>query len=87
MFESLSAKFAGAFSSLRSKGRLKGGDIEEITAEIHTALIDSDVNIDGANNFVSSITNEVNGKLEEINKGTNPAQAVFNIVNDELVKI
>jgi signal recognition particle subunit SRP54 len=87
MFESLSAKFAGAFSSLRSKGRLKGGDIEEITSEILTALIDSDVNIDVANSFISNVTSEVNEKLEDINKGTNPAQAVFKIVNDELIKI
>ena len=87
MFDSLSSKFQGVLSTLRGKGRLRGGDIEEIAAEIKTALLDADVNIDVANNFSNKLISEVNSKLEEINKGTNPAQAVFNVVSEELVRI
>ena len=43
MFDSLSAKFSSAFSSLRGKGRIKAGDLDEITSEIRSALLDSDV--------------------------------------------
>jgi signal recognition particle GTPase len=37
VLESLSSKFSKAFSSLRAKGRLKSGDIEEIASEIRSA--------------------------------------------------
>jgi signal recognition particle subunit SRP54 len=51
MFESLSAKFQGAFASLRSKGRLKSGDIDEIASEIRGALLDSDVALSVVDSF------------------------------------
>jgi signal recognition particle subunit SRP54 len=87
MFESLSTKFAGAFASLRSKGRLKNSDLTDIAAEIKTALLDSDVSLAVADSFVENIVSKANAELEELNKGTNPAQGIFKIVNDELVKI
>lgn len=87
MFESLSAKFAGAFASLRSKGRLKSQDIEEIASEIKAALLDSDVALSVAENFANEIVSKSNSILDELNKGTNPAQSVFNIVNQELVAV
>ena len=55
MFDSLSAKFAGAFSALRGKGRLKAGDLADISAEIKRALLDSDVSIAVAEKFVAKI--------------------------------
>ena len=55
MFDSLSAKFAGAFSALRGKGRLKAGDLADISAEIKRALLDSDVSISVAEKFVAKI--------------------------------
>lgn len=87
MFESLSAKFSGAFSALRNKGRLKSGDLEEIANEIRNALLDSDVALEVANAFAQKVVANSSEKLEEINKSTNPAQYVFQIVNEELVKI
>ena len=87
MFESLTAKFASAFTSIRSKGRLKNSDIAEIASEIKSALLDSDVNIDVANTFVENISRDINSQLDDLNKGTNPSQAVFKVVNDELIKI
>jgi signal recognition particle subunit SRP54 len=87
MFESLSTKFASAFNSLRSKGRLKAADIEEIAAEIKSALLDSDVALEVAEGFTSNIKVEALTKLDEINKSTNPAQSIFNLVNQELTAI
>ncbi len=87
MFESLSNKFAGAFSSLRSKGRIKSGDIEEITADIRIALIDSDVALDVVESFILRISERSLSALDEINKGINPSQAIFTIVNEELTSI
>lgn len=87
MFDNLTAKFSSAFSSLRAKGRLKSGDIEEIANEIQTALLDSDVALDVAQSFVAAITTRSLEKLEEVNKGINPSQAIFTIVNEELTAI
>ena len=87
MFDNLTAKFSSAFSSLRAKGRLKSGDIDEIANEIKAALIESDVALDVAEQFTVRITERSLGKLEELNRGTNPSQAIFAIVNEELTAI
>ena len=72
---------------LRGKGRLKSGDIEEIAAQIRSALLDSDVALEVADNFAAKIIEITSKQLEEINRGTNPAQAVFQNVNTELINI
>ncbi len=87
MFESLSAKFQGAFSSLRSKGRLKSGDIDEIATEIRSALLDSDVSLSVVELFIEQLKIRTGEVLEDLNKSTNPANAVFEIVNSLLVEI
>jgi signal recognition particle subunit SRP54 len=87
VFDNLTSKFSSAFSSLRAKGRLKSGDIEEIANEIRVALLDSDVALDVAQSFVAAITTRSLEKLEEVNKGINPSQAIFTIVNEELTAI
>ena len=87
MFDSLSAKFSSALSSLRSRGRVKASDIEEIVAEIHAALIDSDVALSVADLLCASIKELSLQTLDQINKSTNPANGIFEIVNVELTKI
>ena len=87
MFDSLSAKFSSAFSSLRGKGRIKAGDLDEITSEIRSALLDSDVAVSVVDSFISQIKERALPQLDELNKSTNPSQAIFNIVNEELVGI
>jgi len=87
MFESLSAKFQGAFASLRSKGRLKVGDIEEISNEIRSALLDSDVSLSVVDSFIAELKSRTDAVLEDLNKSTNPANAVFEIVNSLLIEI
>lgn len=87
MLDSLSAKFASAFSSLRSRGRIKAGDIDEIAGEIKTALIESDVAREVAESFVANLKEQSIAVLDQINKSTNPANGIFEIVNTELTKI
>ena len=65
MFESLSAKFQDAFASLRSKGRLKASDIDEITLEIRSALLDSDVAISVVDFFIEQLKIRPNEVLED----------------------
>ncbi len=87
MLDSLSAKFSSVFSSLRSRGRIKEGDIDEIVTEIYAALIDSDVAQEVAASFVERVKQESISALEQINKSSNPAQGIFEIVNSEITKI
>lgn len=87
MFDSLSSKFTSAFSSLRKKGKIKSGDIDEIVLEIQNALIESDVALEVAESFASRIKERSLADLEQVNRGTNPSQAIFDIVNQELTEI
>ena len=87
MFESLSTKFQGAFASLRSKGRLKASDIDEILVDIKSALLDSDVAISVVDSFIEKIRTKTLEEIDNLNKSTNPANAVFEIVNTLLIEV
>ncbi len=87
MFDSLSSKFSKAFSALRSKGRIKSGDIDDICEEIKSALLESDVALEVTDNFISQIKERSIEQLDEVNKGINPSQAIFTIINEELTAI
>lgn len=87
MFDSLSSKFSKAFSALRTKGRIKSGDIDEICLEIRTALIESDVALEVVDSFIERIKVRSLDQLEDVNKGINPSQAIFAIINEELTTI
>lgn len=87
MFDSLSAKFSSALSALRSRGRLKAGDIDEIVAEIRTALIESDVALGVADSLSQRIKELSLATLDQINTSTNPSHGIFEIINGELTKI
>ncbi len=87
MFDNLSSKFSKAFSVFKSKGKIKSGDLQEIADEIRAALIDSDVALQVVDTFIERITTRVSEQLEELNKGINPSQAVFTIINEELTTI
>ncbi len=87
MFDSLSAKFSSAFSALRSRGRIKSSDIDEIVDQIQNALIESDVALEVATSFGSTVKELSLAALEPVNKSTNPSQGIFEIVNTELTKV
>jgi signal recognition particle subunit SRP54 len=87
VFDSLSAKFSSAFSSLRSRGRIKPSDIEEIVNQIQSALIESDVALEVATSFGQTVKDLSLAALDQVNKSTNPSQGIFEIVNAELTKV
>lgn len=87
MFDSLSAKISSALSSLRSRGRIKADDIDEIVGEIRVALIDSDVALSVADSFSQRIKELSLASLDQINTSTNPSKGIFEIVNAELTNI
>ncbi|ASY29175.1 signal recognition particle subunit SRP54 [Candidatus Planktophila lacus] len=87
MFDNLSSKFSNAFSSLRSRGKISPSDIENTCAEVRTALLESDVALPVVDRFIEKIRSKSLEALPNLQSGTNQAQAIFEIVNAELVEI
>lgn len=87
MFESLSARIGGVFSSLRSKGRISPSDIDRTCDEIRTALLEGDVSLAVVESFVSKVREKALTTIPGLQAGSNQAQALFEIVNAELVSI
>jgi len=87
MFDNLSSKFSNAFSSLRSRGKISASDIENTCSEVRTALLESDVALPVVDNFIERIRSKSLDALPNLQSGTNQAQAIFEIVNAELVEI
>jgi signal recognition particle subunit SRP54 len=87
MFDNLSSKFSNAFSSLRSRGKISPSDIENTCLEVRTALLESDVALPVVDSFIERIRSKSLEALPNLQSGTNQAQAIFEIVNAELVDI
>jgi signal recognition particle subunit SRP54 len=87
MFDNLSSKFSNAFSSLRSRGKISPSDIENTCLEVRTALLESDVALPVVDRFIERIRSKSLEALPNLQSGTNQAQAIFDIVNAELVEI
>jgi signal recognition particle subunit SRP54 len=85
MFAQLSEKLNQTLKNLRGKGRLSEADIDEALAEIKNALLEGDVALKVAENFVSRIREKAIG--ETVSKAINPGQQVTKIVHEELVQI
>lgn len=87
MFDNLSAKFTGAFSVLRSRGKISERDISSVVADIRTALLDADVALGVVEDFSREIERKSLELLPTLQAGSNQAQAIFDVVNQELTRI
>jgi signal recognition particle subunit SRP54 len=87
MFDSLSSKFAGAFGALRARGKISEKDIELATTEIRQALLEADVALDVVGAFTAQVQTRSLELLSTLQAGTNQAQAIFDVVNQELTQI
>ena len=87
MFESLSSRFTSAFGALRSRGRVSNSDIEATCVQIRQALLESDVALAVVDGFVANISEKSLAALPTLQSGTNQGQAIFEIVNTELIEI
>jgi signal recognition particle subunit SRP54 len=87
MFESLSSKFSSAFSSLRSRGKITASDIDQVCNEIYQGLLEADVALGVVESFIEQIKSKSLSALPTLQSGSNQAQAIFDIVNAELIAI
>lgn len=87
MFEGLTSRFGSALSKLRSRGKLSTSDIEDTFTEIRSALLDADVALEVVNQFIESAQSKSLELLKNLQAGSNQAQAVFDLIHQELVEI
>lgn len=85
MFESLSDKLHDVFRKLRGQSTLTEANISEAMREIRLALLDADVNVRIASEFIEGVRAECVG--QEVIKSVTPGQQVVKIVNDKLVEL
>ena len=84
MFEALSDRFEGIFKKLRSRGLLTDKEIDEVARELRAALLEADVNVGVARNFIARVKERARGSA--VSKSLSPAQQVIKIVDEELVE-
>ncbi len=82
MFEALSDRFQGIVRGLTGQGRLSPDNIRESLRDVRRALLEADVNVAVARDFVARI--EARAVGEEVLKSLTPGQQVVGIVRDEL---
>ena len=85
MFENLTEKITGIFDKLKGKGIIDETSLNEALREIRIALLESDVSIQVAKDFIEKVRTKALGK--EIVKSVSPSQMVVKIVNDELTDL
>ena len=85
MFENLTNKFEEVFSSLKKAPSLDEKQVDEGLRGIRQALLEGDVSLDVAKQFIENVKPKVLG--QEIIRSTSPGQMVVKIVYDELVKL
>jgi signal recognition particle subunit SRP54 len=84
MFDTLADRFEGIFHKLRSRGKLTDKEIQEVCRELRVALLEADVNVLVARNFIKRVNERAQGAA--VTKSLSPAQQVIKIVNEELVE-
>lgn len=85
MFESLSKRLEGVFTSLSGKGKLTEADVDEAMREVRLALLEADVSLRLVRQFVERVKAKAVGA--EVLGSFSPAQQVLSIVNDELIEM
>jgi signal recognition particle subunit SRP54 len=85
MFESLSERLGGVFDRLTKQGALTEGDVIAALREVRVALLEADVSLPVARDFVKAVQDKATGAA--VTKSVTPGQQVVKIVHDELVKV
>ncbi len=85
MFESLSNKLTGVFDRLRGRGALNEDDVNEAMREVRVALLEADVALPVAKEFIAKVKERAIG--QEVIRSVTPGQQVVKIVHDNLVEL
>ena len=85
LFGGLSERLNHIFSKLTKRGKLTELEIRTAMREVRVALLEADVNLKVAKQFIAEVSEKAVG--QEILQSLNPAQQVIKIVNEELVAL
>ncbi|MGR3323469.1 MAG: signal recognition particle protein [Pseudooceanicola sp.] len=85
MFENLSERLSGVFDRLTKQGALSDDDVKTALREVRVALLEADVSLPVARDFVKAVQDKATGQA--ITKSITPGQQVVKIVHDELVHV
>ncbi len=85
MFENLTDKISSVFEKLKGKGVIDEDSLSSAMREIRIALLESDVSISIAKDFIEKVKLKALG--QEIIKSVSPSQMIIKIVNDELTEL
>ncbi len=85
MFDQLNDKLNDVFGRLRKRGVLTEKDVETALREVRVALLEADVALPVAKEFIARVKQEAVG--EKVLRSVSPAQQVVKIVHDALVEM
>ncbi len=83
MFETLTEKLQDVFDQLGRHGKLSEADVDRAMREVRLALLEADVNLKVAKDFIKRVKERAIGA--EVTKSLTPAQQVVKIVHEELI--
>jgi signal recognition particle subunit SRP54 len=85
MLDALQERFDGILRSLKGQAKISGSNIEDAAREIRRALLEADVAVQVARDFVARVSEKAHGA--EVLKGVLPGQQFVKIVHDELTEL
>ncbi len=85
MFDQLSDRLNAIFSRLTGRGKLSESDVNEALREVRVALLEADVSLAAAKQFVNGVKEKAIG--ENVLESLTPAQTIVKIVHDDLVEL
>ena len=83
MFENLSERLSGVFDRLTKQGALSEDDVKIALREVRVALLEADVSLPVARDFVKRVQEQATG--QSVTKSVTPGQQVVKIVHDALI--
>src|SRR4051794_10542460 len=84
MFDTLSDRLGSVFDRLRGSGALSEADVRSAMREVRVALLEADVALPVARDFVEQVTEKAVG--QEVLRSVTPGQMVVKYVHDALVE-
>jgi signal recognition particle subunit SRP54 len=84
MFENLSDRLSGVLDRLTRQGALSEDDVRTALREVRVALLEADVSLPVARDFIKRVQKEATGQA--VLKSVTPGQQVVKIVHDALIE-
>ncbi len=85
MLDQLSDRLGAIFSRLSGRGKLSESDVNDAMREVRVALLEADVSLAAAKQFVARVKEQAVG--QNVLESLTPAQTIVKIVHDELVAL